>query len=456
MAIETPYWPDLEEPGTSRNWGWNHAVVMTLNKCINAINEIEERIGKLNDRWNSEMDIVQTDISEQAERIAALEKLMPTPLRENSGHWECSECEKDWTWYYCGYDKKCTYECYLAHGGCGAKAVRWVEQQEQEETCEKCGLPLQEVKDYKGYVVCPRCIGRPIEQQESDPSDLARSFLRSGNQYWKWYNEHKTRHAVVWLRNDETGEVAVYTRAEYGDALINFVENIDYENDREQQELKPWWCDHCGKPIPANDIRANENGTLSHLSNDCEHEIGYRSRPIEDELRKEIERLKTLHCPARIETLAKCNEVWQKINAEKQELRKENERLQAANESWNERYQALCKRLDDTEMTELLLQIGKLKAELHGAKEVNEQLRKEIKKYRGIAKAQLEITQSWRDEAKQYKADRAAVKEENTTLQKRIDAAIDLCDTALSRGFKYPATAREMRIALTDSEDKAK
>jgi len=52
-------------------------------------------------------------------------------------------------------------------------------------------------------------------------------FLRSGKKFWR--NETsliKPISAVRWVKNDETGEMAVFTRGEYATDLINFINNL--------------------------------------------------------------------------------------------------------------------------------------------------------------------------------------------------------------------------------------
>lgn len=41
-----------------------------------------------------------------------------------------------------------------------------------------------------------------------------------------FWDEHNNNKAVVWLRNDNTGQLAIYTRGEYANDLIQFISRL--------------------------------------------------------------------------------------------------------------------------------------------------------------------------------------------------------------------------------------
>lgn len=41
-----------------------------------------------------------------------------------------------------------------------------------------------------------------------------------------FWEEHNNNKAVVWIRNDNTGQLAVYTRGEYAKDLIQFISHL--------------------------------------------------------------------------------------------------------------------------------------------------------------------------------------------------------------------------------------
>ena len=53
--------------------------------------------------------------------------------------------------------------------------------------------------------------------------DLETEIMDLCQEYW---DKNNGGNAVVWIRNDDTGQTLIYTRGEYSDTLINTVDNL--------------------------------------------------------------------------------------------------------------------------------------------------------------------------------------------------------------------------------------
>lgn len=64
-----------------------------------------------------------------------------------------------------------------------------------------------------------------LEAQVSNTNSGSREdkIMELLQDFWNDYNNNK---AVVWLRNDETKQLAIYTRGEYADELIQFISRL--------------------------------------------------------------------------------------------------------------------------------------------------------------------------------------------------------------------------------------
>lgn len=64
-----------------------------------------------------------------------------------------------------------------------------------------------------------------LEAQVSNTNSESREdkIMELLQDFWNDYNNNK---AVVWLRNDETKQLAIYTRGEYADELIQFISRL--------------------------------------------------------------------------------------------------------------------------------------------------------------------------------------------------------------------------------------
>jgi hypothetical protein len=65
---------------------------------------------------------------------------------------------------------------------------------------------------------------RAQRQQGAEPLDPAEHLMNEAHKYWKFANAHHAG-AVQWIKNDETGELLIFTRGEYRDILMNNIAN---------------------------------------------------------------------------------------------------------------------------------------------------------------------------------------------------------------------------------------
>jgi hypothetical protein len=49
---------------------------------------------------------------------------------------------------------------------------------------------------------------------------LAHEAMNAAYAYWEAYQKENHQSAVVWLRNDETGHLLIFTRGEYSQRLL--------------------------------------------------------------------------------------------------------------------------------------------------------------------------------------------------------------------------------------------
>jgi len=65
--------------------------------------------------------------------------------------------------------------------------------------------------------------------KSNDLDLLAEQAMSAAYAYWQAYQEAYQPHdAVVWLRNDETGHLMIFTRGEYSQQLLDAVAECRY------------------------------------------------------------------------------------------------------------------------------------------------------------------------------------------------------------------------------------
>ena len=83
---------------------------------------------------------------------------------------------------------------------------------------------------------CGICIGvtkAPVDSSDKDTlDDLSALVIDAGQKYWDCYNnlqkgtDNYGRNAIVYVKNNETGQTFFFTRGEYSKDLISFIGNI--------------------------------------------------------------------------------------------------------------------------------------------------------------------------------------------------------------------------------------
>lgn len=95
--------------------------------------------------------------------------------------------------------------------------------------CDKCRIiiiPLQKitselmrlVKNFDVTICCKECeITDDTLNGGQEDLEKIMALLQ------KFWDEHNNGKAVVWLKNDETGQLCIYTKGEYSKELIDFI-----------------------------------------------------------------------------------------------------------------------------------------------------------------------------------------------------------------------------------------